>query len=132
MEGNMKVAVMLGIGKMGFTTRPIPQPKDDEVLVRLEYVGICGSFQLRKDYSDDMRTNSKKNRNSLPHNNKICGVRFGIHRKSLPRLHKLTLCKDTKHLPSVENKITEEAGNFNEWQFSIPIPAYYRAVIIRI
>ena len=32
MEGNMKVAVMLGIGKMGFTTRPIPQPKDDEVL----------------------------------------------------------------------------------------------------
>ena len=43
MEGNMKVAVMLGIGKMGFTTRPIPQPKDDEVLVKLEYVGICGS-----------------------------------------------------------------------------------------
>ena len=39
----MKVAVMLGIGKMGFTTRPIPQPKDDEVLVKLEYVGICGS-----------------------------------------------------------------------------------------
>lgn len=43
MEGNMKVAVMLGIGKMGWETRPIPQPKDDEVLVKLEYVGICGS-----------------------------------------------------------------------------------------
>lgn len=39
----MKVAVMLGIGKMGWETRPIPQPKDDEVLVKLEYVGICGS-----------------------------------------------------------------------------------------
>lgn len=39
----MKVAVMLGIGKMGFEERPIPQPKDDEVLVKLEYVGICGS-----------------------------------------------------------------------------------------
>ena len=43
MEGTMKVAVMLGIGKMGFEERPIPQPKDDEVLVKLDYVGICGS-----------------------------------------------------------------------------------------
>ena len=43
MEAKMKVAVMEGIGKMGFTERPIPTPKDDEVLVKLEYVGICGS-----------------------------------------------------------------------------------------
>ncbi|MBD5155256.1 MAG: NAD(P)-dependent alcohol dehydrogenase [Oscillibacter sp.] len=43
MTGNMKVAVMEGIGKMGYTQRPIPNPKDDEVLVKLEYVGICGS-----------------------------------------------------------------------------------------
>ena len=43
MKGEMKVAVMEGIGKMGFTERPIPTPKDDEVLVKLEYVGICGS-----------------------------------------------------------------------------------------
>ena len=43
MEGKMKVAVMNGIGKMGYTTRDIPTPKDDEVLVKLEYVGICGS-----------------------------------------------------------------------------------------
>ena len=43
MNGNMKVAVMEGIGKMGYTERPIPTPKADEVLVRLEYVGICGS-----------------------------------------------------------------------------------------
>lgn len=43
MEGTMKVAVMNGIGKMGYTERPIPTPKDDEVLVKLEYVGICGS-----------------------------------------------------------------------------------------
>ena len=42
MEGTMKVAVMEGIGKMGYTERPIPVPKDDEVLVKLEYVGICG------------------------------------------------------------------------------------------
>ena len=40
MEGKMKVAVMEGVGKMGFTERPIPTPKDDEVLVKLEYVGI--------------------------------------------------------------------------------------------
>ena len=43
MEGKMKVAVMNGIGKMGFEEREIPKPKADEVLVKLEYVGICGS-----------------------------------------------------------------------------------------
>lgn len=43
MEGKMKVAVMNGIGKMGFLERDIPTAKDDEVLVKLEYVGICGS-----------------------------------------------------------------------------------------
>ncbi|MGB8454526.1 MAG: NAD(P)-dependent alcohol dehydrogenase [Anaerocolumna sp.] len=43
MDGMMKVAVMNGIGKMGFEERPIPSPKNNEVLVKLEYVGICGS-----------------------------------------------------------------------------------------
>lgn len=43
MDGMMKVAVMNGIGEMGYTERPIPQAKEDEVLVKLEYVGICGS-----------------------------------------------------------------------------------------
>ena len=43
MEGMMKVAIMTDIGKMDYVERPIPTPKDDEVLVKLEYVGICGS-----------------------------------------------------------------------------------------
>ena len=43
MNGNMKVAVMEGIGKMGYIERPIPTPKANEALVKLEYVGICGS-----------------------------------------------------------------------------------------
>lgn len=43
MEGKMKVAVMNGIGKMGFEQRDIPKPAAGEVLVKLEYVGICGS-----------------------------------------------------------------------------------------
>ena len=43
MERTMKTAVMLGIGKMGFEERDIPKVKDNEVLVKLEYVGICGS-----------------------------------------------------------------------------------------
>lgn len=43
MRQTMKVAVMNGIGQMGFTERPIPQPADNEVLVKLEYIGICGS-----------------------------------------------------------------------------------------
>jgi len=43
MKDTMKVAVMLGIGRMGFEERPIPQVKPNEVLVKLEYVGVCGS-----------------------------------------------------------------------------------------
>ena len=43
MGNTMKVAVMEGIGKIGFVEREIPTPKDNEVLVKLEYVGICGS-----------------------------------------------------------------------------------------
>ncbi|MCH5353158.1 MAG: NAD(P)-dependent alcohol dehydrogenase [Acutalibacter sp.] len=43
MEGKMKVAIMEDIGKMGFTERDIPTPAENEVLVKLEYVGICGS-----------------------------------------------------------------------------------------
>ena len=43
MEGNMKVGLMTEIRKIEFTERPIPQPKDDEALVKVEYVGICGS-----------------------------------------------------------------------------------------
>ncbi|MCY6958442.1 NAD(P)-dependent alcohol dehydrogenase [Clostridium brassicae] len=43
MKGKMKVAVMPEIGKIQLEERDIPKPKDDEVLVKLEYVGICGS-----------------------------------------------------------------------------------------
>lgn len=43
MEGKMKVAVMNGIGKMGYEEREIPKVNEKEVLVKLEYVGICGS-----------------------------------------------------------------------------------------
>ena len=43
MEGKMKVAVMNGIGKMDLIERDIPIVKGNEVLVKLDYVGICGS-----------------------------------------------------------------------------------------
>lgn len=43
MQGKMKVAVMTDLGKMEFTKRDIPHANADEVLVKLEYVGICGS-----------------------------------------------------------------------------------------
>jgi L-iditol 2-dehydrogenase len=39
----MKVAVMTGIGKMDFEERDIPEPKPGEALVKIEYVGVCGS-----------------------------------------------------------------------------------------
>jgi L-iditol 2-dehydrogenase len=43
MQGKMKVAIQTGLGKLEFTEREIPQPGSDEVLVKLEYVGVCGS-----------------------------------------------------------------------------------------
>lgn len=43
MTGKMKVAIMTDIGKMAYTERPIPQTGADEALIKLEYVGICGS-----------------------------------------------------------------------------------------
>ena len=43
MRGKMKVAVMTALNKMEFIERDIPAPGPDEVLVKLEYVGICGS-----------------------------------------------------------------------------------------
>ena len=39
----MKTAVMTDLRKVEIQERPIPQPKDDEALVKVEYVGICGS-----------------------------------------------------------------------------------------
>lgn len=39
----MKVAVMTDIKKIQFIEADKPKPKDDEVLVKLEYVGVCGS-----------------------------------------------------------------------------------------
>jgi L-iditol 2-dehydrogenase len=43
MANLMKTAVMTGLGKVVIEQRPIPEPADDEVQVKLEYVGICGS-----------------------------------------------------------------------------------------
>lgn len=43
MDGKMKVAIMTDLCKMAFEERDIPTPKDDEVLVKVEYVGVCGS-----------------------------------------------------------------------------------------
>ena len=43
MKGMMKAAVMSGVGNMTFEQRPIPTPKPDEVLVKIEYCGVCGS-----------------------------------------------------------------------------------------
>lgn len=43
MKHKMKVAVMEGIGKICIGEKDIPVPKENEVLVKLEYVGVCGS-----------------------------------------------------------------------------------------
>ena len=38
-----KAAYMTGLDTMEFRRIPVPAPKEGEVLVKLEYVGICGS-----------------------------------------------------------------------------------------
>ena len=43
MEGMMKTAVMTDLKKVEIQQRPIPVPAANEVLVKVEYVGICGS-----------------------------------------------------------------------------------------
>ncbi|MDR2931580.1 MAG: NAD(P)-dependent alcohol dehydrogenase [Oscillospiraceae bacterium] len=43
MQGKMKQAVMEGIGKLKMIEVDIPKVAADEVLVKVEYVGICGS-----------------------------------------------------------------------------------------
>ncbi|MBR2260030.1 MAG: NAD(P)-dependent alcohol dehydrogenase [Blautia sp.] len=43
MKGTMKTAVMTKIRYCEIQQRPIPEPKDDEVLVKIENVGVCGS-----------------------------------------------------------------------------------------
>lgn len=43
MEGMMKTAVMTDIMQVEIQERPIPKPAENEVLVKIEYVGICGS-----------------------------------------------------------------------------------------
>lgn len=43
MDGTMRAAVMTGKRQMIIEERRIPQIKPDEVLVKIEYVGVCGS-----------------------------------------------------------------------------------------
>lgn len=43
MKGEMIAAVMTDIKKIEMQKRPIPVPKDNEVLVKIKHVGLCGS-----------------------------------------------------------------------------------------
>jgi len=43
MDRTMKAAVMTGIEQLEIQTRPIPAPAPGEVLIKTEYVGVCGS-----------------------------------------------------------------------------------------
>lgn len=43
MEGKMKAGVMTAVGKMEIQERDIPKIQPHEVLVKLDYCGICGS-----------------------------------------------------------------------------------------
>ena len=43
MAGKMKAALMLGPGKIEMGELPMPEYGDDEVLVRIKHVGICGA-----------------------------------------------------------------------------------------
>ncbi|HOQ51685.1 MAG TPA: alcohol dehydrogenase catalytic domain-containing protein, partial [Candidatus Atribacteria bacterium] len=43
MAQTMKAAVMKGIGQIEIEELPIPIPGEEEVLVRIKSVGVCGS-----------------------------------------------------------------------------------------
>lgn len=42
-DDSMLCAVMYGVGDVRIESRPVPQPAPDEVLVRIQRVGVCGS-----------------------------------------------------------------------------------------
>lgn len=43
MADKMRVAIMTDVAKMKLAERDIPVPSADEVLIKIEYVGVCGS-----------------------------------------------------------------------------------------
>jgi len=43
MSNEMIASVMTGVRKLEMQKRPIPTPKDQEVLVKIKHVGVCGS-----------------------------------------------------------------------------------------
>ena len=43
MKETMRAAVLQSVGKITYEERPVPQIKDDQVLVRVKSCGICGS-----------------------------------------------------------------------------------------
>lgn len=43
MKGKMKVSIMTGIRELDFVERDIPSLSENQVLVKIHYVGICGS-----------------------------------------------------------------------------------------
>lgn len=43
MENNMIQQVMTAPGQITFREIPVPQPQDDQILVRIQMIGVCGS-----------------------------------------------------------------------------------------
>lgn len=43
MQKEMLASVMTGVRKLEMQKRPVPTPKDNEILVRIKHVGVCGS-----------------------------------------------------------------------------------------
>ncbi|MGH0052476.1 MAG: alcohol dehydrogenase catalytic domain-containing protein, partial [Sphaerochaetaceae bacterium] len=43
MNKKMKAAVMTALNEIEIQEKDIPKPKADEVLIKVDYVGICGS-----------------------------------------------------------------------------------------
>jgi L-iditol 2-dehydrogenase len=43
MSKMIRAAVMMGPGRMEMGEVPMPEPKDDEVLIKIKHVGICGA-----------------------------------------------------------------------------------------
>ena len=38
-----RVAALVGKGKIEMTVGPVPEPKADEVLIKVRHCGVCGS-----------------------------------------------------------------------------------------
>jgi L-iditol 2-dehydrogenase len=140
MKGEMLAAVMTNLKEIEMQKRPIPVPKDNEVLVKIKHVGLCGSDMHFYEYGriGDVVIDSPL---VLGHESAGDVVEVGANVKNLKvgdrvalepgrpcgkcsfcRTGKYNLCPDVQFMacPGVDGAFAEYVAYPEEWAFKLP------------